>query len=264
MHRPNICFDLDGTLLDQQGRIHPNDVALLGATHPPAIFIPATGRPLVSVKRALARNHLFAGQRVSLPMVLQNGSLLFAEREAPLMYEPFEPAVQEELLTLSMQFKQVTFFYLDSSDIYVLWPRPYSMQLEAAFDFRVRSMAEYNGRELFSKVMCMSGDRPTLDAFSAAVEASPLERAFSLPQVLELTPLGINKATGIRKLLEAMHRETQDLYVAGDGENDLDMFEIASRSFAPSTAPAHIKARAGCVIDVSEAGLLTPMLEMAC
>ena len=41
--QPIFCFDVDGTLVDEQGVIHPADVALLGAEPPAALFIPCTG-----------------------------------------------------------------------------------------------------------------------------------------------------------------------------------------------------------------------------
>ena len=42
MAKPIICFDLDGTLVDEDGRIHPQDIEIL-RTETRVHFIPATG-----------------------------------------------------------------------------------------------------------------------------------------------------------------------------------------------------------------------------
>ena len=52
------------------------------------------------------------------------------------------------------------------------------------------------------------------------------------------------------------------LVVAGDGENDLPLFDLADLSFAPEDSPAAIKARANHVVNVSENGLLAPILRI--
>jgi hydroxymethylpyrimidine pyrophosphatase-like HAD family hydrolase len=49
--------------------------------------------------------------------------------------------------------------------------------------------------------------------------------------------------------------------VAGDGENDLTLFEMATLSFAPLDSPPAIRTRADRVLDVRKEGLLAPILE---
>ena len=73
MLTPIICLDFDGTLVDKQGYIHPQDVEILSAPGD-AIFVPATGRPLHSVRKVFARNGLFTGQPIPLPLILDNGA----------------------------------------------------------------------------------------------------------------------------------------------------------------------------------------------
>ena len=48
--------------------------------------------------------------------------------------------------------------------------------------------------------------------------------------------------------------------VAGDGENDLALFDLATLSVAPASSPPAIRARADRILDVREEGLLTPIL----
>jgi Cof subfamily protein (haloacid dehalogenase superfamily) len=259
MSLPIICFDLDGTLLDKRGRIHPGDVALLAASDAPARFVPSTGRPLESVRRAFARNNLYVDQPFPLPLVLLNGSLVVAEHEAPLAFHPLDEAIQRELVALSMQFQSITFWFLSPTDIFVLWPNPLSDGMAKGFDFTMQPFSDSGGRAHFSKIMCVSESPSALEDLAQTVAAFPIEAARSMSTVLELTPHSVDKGTGIRELLQRIDVHPS-FYAAGDGENDLPLFQVATLSFAPATAPERIRAAASQVIDVSREGLLAPIL----
>lgn len=262
MSLPIICFDMDGTLLDDHGLIHPNDVALLCSPEPRAIFIPSTGRPTASVRCAFTRSGLFPDRRIPVNMVLQNGALLMARDEVPLAFDALEAGIQRELLALAMRFPEVTFLFLSSSEIYMLWPNSFGVKLAASFDFALRPLSEADGSLSFSKIMCMSNSPAVLDAIHAAVASWPVESALSMPTILEITNYNINKGNGVKRLLQEIGMSGQPIYAAGDWGNDLPLFRIAAASFAPSTAPDKIKAAASHIIDVNGDGLLTPILKI--
>ncbi len=262
MPLPIICFDMDGTLLDEHGRIHPGDVAILASADPPALFIPTTGRPTGSVRRVFARGNLFLHHAIPFHMVLQNGALLLAPPGVTLAYDGLEAGVQKELLRLAYDFPQVTFLFLSAAEIYVLWPSPLGMRLAASFDFDLRPLSEADGRVVFGKVMCMSDSPSVLDSISGIVASWPVESALSMPTILEITNYHVDKGSGVTKLLEKIGLSGQPVYAAGDWGNDLPLFRIAAASFAPSTAAATIKSVASHVIDVEHDGLLHPILKL--
>ena len=261
MNKPIICFDLDGTLLDEQKNIHPNDILLLTASRPEALFIPATGRPLDSIRRTFARNRVYAGRKIPLPMVLQNGALLFAGDEVLLASHPFEPPLQKELISLCTRFKDVTFLFFDANVNYILWPNPFGVKSVNGFELTTRDLSDCNGGCSISKMMCISESGLALSKIAELVNSLPVESAFSMPTSLEITPENINKGRGLMELLAMLHEQDQPIYAAGDGGNDLAMFQLAKRSFAPLQAPENIRAAASQVIDVSRDGLLGPILK---
>jgi hydroxymethylpyrimidine pyrophosphatase-like HAD family hydrolase len=112
-----------------------------------------------------------------------------------------------------------------------------------------------------TKVVSIAEDPGPLRAFAAETADLALERAYSLPTVLEFTRVGVDKGRGLADLLGERPAGTR-LVVAGDGENDLPLFDLADLSFAPEDSPAAIKARADHVVDVSENGLLAPILRI--
>ena len=125
MTLPILCFDLDGTLLDGKGRIHPQDAALLADPEPLALFIPATGRPLGSVRLTFNKNGLFVGRKLPFPLILENGSILYAGGEKLVSFLPFDCQAQSDLIDLAGQHPQVTFLFMGLEEVHVEHPSPF-------------------------------------------------------------------------------------------------------------------------------------------
>jgi Cof subfamily protein (haloacid dehalogenase superfamily) len=252
---------MDGTLLDPCGQIHPKDIRLLSNVSLAPRLIPATGRPLESVRRTFARNGLYIDEKLPFALVLQNGSLLYAANEARLAYYPFDPSVQVELIQLARQFKHVMFLFLGSNDIHVLWPNSFGMKAAEKFEFTVQAFSTHSNKSQFSKIMCISPFPNLLDRLAKPLKSLPVESAFSMSTILEITPKEVNKGSGLQKLLHMLQQVTGTIYAAGDGENDLPMFQLARRSFAPDQASETVKRIASQVINVRLNGLLEPILD---
>lgn len=116
---PVFCFDVDGTLLDRQGAIHANDVAILRGQFG-ARLVPATGRPLGSLKRAFSRHGLFQGAQLPFPLILQNGAVIYTEMGQDPAYFPFDRQLQAELVDLLLALPRVTFFLLGMDEVQVV------------------------------------------------------------------------------------------------------------------------------------------------
>jgi Cof subfamily protein (haloacid dehalogenase superfamily) len=263
MNEPLICFDLDGTLLDPDEHIHPCDRHVLLEERSDVILIPATGRCLQSLHGSLALNGLFIDQRLPFPLVLQNGSLLFDVHEKMLVYFPFPTTIQSEILSRADRLPQITFFCFTSQAIHKLNPTPFADQ--RADDF-VMITQPYQGdpeAHEYSKIMCISDDQNALRVMSELLTDLPVECSTSLPEILEITYRGIDKAFGLQTLVDWLGLENRKIYMAGDGGNDLPLFELAELSFAPSSSPEFVRTRADRVIDRDRNGILSPIIEYA-
>jgi hydroxymethylpyrimidine pyrophosphatase-like HAD family hydrolase len=152
---------------------------------------------------------------------------------------------------------------LSALEIHLLWPHPFGVQAAESYDFTVQPFTPASREARFCKVMVLSPNNADLQRVAAAAAGWPVERAFSMPTILELTPLGVNKGTGLQLLLQTLGRAEAPVYAAGDGENDLAVLEKARRAFVPHTAPEAIRAHATRIVIVGAEGLLTPMLRAA-
>ncbi len=256
MTLPVLCFDLDGTLLDHGGRIHPRDAVLLANPHPPAVFIPATGRSLGSVRRAFAKNGLFVGRKLPFPLILQNGSILYVGNEKLATYLPFDPEVQRTLIDLAEKFPRVVSLLMGLSEIHVLHSNPFGDSEIERFELEVRDFDRDSLTLPFSKAMFISLENQDLAKIAKTVRDLPVEAAFSMPTALEITPCGVDKGSGLLRLLGELGLYRAPVFVAGDGENDLPLMRLARMSFAPRDALEAVRQDASVVLDVSKEGLL--------
>ncbi len=255
-----VCLDFDGTLVDEEGRIHPSDVEIL-ANERSVAFVPATGRPLHSVRRTFEQHGLFLEVPIPFPLVLENGAAVYAENEVLLSRRSFEPDLQETLINISVASANVRFLIYSLDEVRLLRPDESLRKMVRRFDLETQPF-EPGDEQTFSlsKIAATAGDHETLRAFEARVAELPLERTYSLPDVLELTPVGVHKGDGLLTLLDGAGRDGLEVAVAGDGENDLTLFDLATLTFAPRNSPPAIQARADHVLDVPHEGLLAPIL----
>lgn len=257
MSRPVICFDFDGTLVDRDGRIHPNDVEILKHENR-VVFVPATGRPLHAVRRAFERNGLDFESTIPFPMILQNGAVVYRPNEELFAQKPFPAAKQAKIIEISQRHPQVCCLLFSLHQLEMMWPNAHGLKMVERFDLDVQPFQEAN--QQYTKITFISDAQAAI--IPVAEEISPLsvESAFSLPTVYELTPTGIDKGHMLIDLLTGMGLQTTKIVVAGDGENDLSLFSVADMSFCPKESVTAVKEKADSTINVAQTGLLAPML----
>jgi hypothetical protein len=260
MSKKLICFDLDGTLLDDQKLIHPIDREIL-VNYRDILFIPTTGRSRISVRQMFARNGIFADGVIPFPMVLQNGSVIYQANEQLFAYFPYSSEIQNELIRIARGFSQVTFLFLDVNEIHVLGGNEFGKMGVNELDFITVPFSMQSKYCQFSKLMCISDNSSILEKLNNAFACLPVEIAYSMPTILEITPHGVNKGSGLRLLLNALKLNDCLIFAAGDADNDLSILNMAHRSFAPLTSPSHIRAQVHHVIDTRVSGLLDPLIK---
>jgi hypothetical protein len=256
-----LAVDLDGTLvIDNDNQIHPHDIEILRAGLPIPLIL-ATGRSLASTRYPFEKNGLLNGGPLPYPLVLNNGALLYAPNEEPRARFPFPPEVTEEIIHIASGYRDATFLIQAIPEVYQLGETESGLRAIHKYGYRPQKYHPGLAGMPLTKVMVLSDRRQDLDAMAAAFAHLPIEGNYSLDDIYELTPAGVNKGEGLKKLLEMLGWQDAKLVVAGDGENDVCMFALADRAFAPVTGREMIRGMADSVIDPRPNGLLTPILE---
>ena len=260
MPAPVFIFDLDGTLLNENRRMHPRDREIL-ISRRDLVLIPATGRTLTSVKGSFAENGLWAEEPIPLPMITQNGSMNYLPGEVEQSFFPFEENVLRELIAFTRRFPRIPALLMSKNSIHTLHTE--ATNPEELWDFGGLPLEDSGRGKQFSKILFYSSRPEELGEVEEASAAFPVERAYSTPVFFEMTPQGVNKGRGVGELLPALGLGSATIFAAGDGGNDLPLLRLADRTFTPSRASLDFQGWVDHVVNWEERGLLEPMIALA-
>ncbi len=256
-----LCLDIDGTILDSNEQVHPNDVRILRHLPPEIQLILTTGRPLHSAKPALQMNGIFQEQKLPIPGVFMNGGVAYFPNEQLCFEHPLSRETSQSILELSKTYPNSEFVFFTVSEAYLGNRTPFGDQVVR--NHHIHAIGEVSGDlpDKIIKVLALNEDPEALEMILQATRGLNAEMAYSLPYIFEFNPPGITKGATLLHLLKELAMENRPIFAAGDGENDLSLFALAKRSFAPDTARPTILARADQIIPRQKNGLLLPILE---
>ena len=173
-----ICFDLDGTLLNENELIHPSDINIL-LSNRRAIFVIATGRALPSIKGVLNLNGLFLEEKIPFPILSQNGAVLYKPEEKLLEMHSFDFTTQNHLISYIDRFPKIPFFFFGENDVYLINPNKEAHEYASKWYYPL----EYSKDGFYppaSKVMGLCMDLEMLHEFSDSIQHMKIETSFSL------------------------------------------------------------------------------------
>jgi Cof subfamily protein (haloacid dehalogenase superfamily) len=259
---PIICFDLDGTLVDEYGRIHPADIDVLVNTKD-VLFIPCTGRPMDSVVAMFHSNGLFQDAPIPFPTVVQNGSSVYKPGEEILFFNFFPKDVQQQMINYFDQYPEISFMLMEKDRTLLMHPNDVGIYWMNRFTANWEECDEKSRNNDIGKATCISDDKDVHAELTNKLKQMPLEIGVSMSAIYDINPKGISKRSGVLSVMEHLGLSGSPVFAAGDGENDLELFSLARATFSPATAPAHIQAKSDYVVDMAQNGILTKMLQVA-
>ena len=232
-----VCFDFDGTLVNGEGVIHPRDIEILAGERR-VTFIPATARPLHSVRLAFERNGLFVGQPIPFPLVLQNGAVLYGSDETLQAQFPIPPTALSALMKIALRHHQVTFWFYGLTEAYALWPTPATEKLAQRFDLCAKPLHNLlDQTHEFTKLVCIAETPEPVDVVAAETAQLNLEQSYSLPGIMEVNRPGINKGYGLVTLLNSLGLAGAEILAAGDGGERSAVAGRGCRLLCPQLQP---------------------------
>lgn len=255
-----LCLDIDGTLIDEQEKIHPEDIKLLSNFPSTIQPILTTGRPLGSARGVIQANHVFQDSPLPLPGVFMNGTAAYLPGEELILQQSFTESVLQDLIYLSEIFQESTFAFFTLDNVHIVNPNNFSLDISKIHHLSILESNNPTPLTKINKMMVIEKDKKKLRQIRNQADGIMAEVAYSLPFLLEFTPQGINKSKALHPLLTALSLEGKPIYTVGDGQNDLGMFNLAEVSFAPSSAHNEILEKADQVINKQKDGILGPII----
>lgn len=249
--------DLDGTLLNEKSLLSANTAQTLNKLiEEGAMFTIATARTPATVVK------LMSDVKLNLPVILMTGALVYdIATNRYLSISSFPQEISAQIIdTIGNTDLSPMIYYIDQSLLHVAYRTttdsrqqefiscrkgtPYKKYVEVERTITppqktvlIFFMGAYDKlQEIYNRISCIAGHRSYLYCDSMQPEQG----------YLEIYPAGTSKAAAITQL--ARQIEAQEIVAFGDNLNDLPMFEIAHRSYAPENAIEEVKKQATQII----------------
>ncbi|WP_406617985.1 HAD-IIB family hydrolase [Mycoplasmopsis lipophila] len=264
-----FAFDLDGTLLNYQNKVHPiTQKALNKSNKMGNINVISTGRGLLKVIPLLEE----------IPnidyCICSNGTLIYDVKNKKTY---IQGKIKSEVFDFLYDFAQKNnlILTLDTPIFNGTWlPNnnfPKWMNKQQIMDMNIRKICSY---EELNKIAHQSNDITQIalrNPKNIALENTTFIReklkdydVFLTNQIYtDVNPKGISKYLGIQKVIEMLDLYPYCVYAFGDSGNDIEMLKNAYKSFAMSNGTNEIKEIASKVIgDCNSAAIGEEMLEI--
>ena len=247
-----IAMDLDGTLLNSQKVITPRTFAALQAAKERGIYVTiATGRMYM----AAAYFGKMIGAQV--PVICCNGGLVRGDStQPPIFVKCYEEAVAREVLTECYKNDWYAQWYIDTQ-IYAKDFRPDMFgSYRTVEGFNLNAVGEdflpYTKDVIQIVIRDKDGGVAAITEKIRAEFSGLLDSQQNTDISVDLTPPGINKAVGLKALLDHLNLSPDEVMACGDGDNDLAMLEYAGFSVATGNALSQAKQAADVVTDTCD------------
>lgn len=236
-----VVTDLDGTLLSN-GELSLKSIEILDEFQKHHRLILATGRNRQSVQWIYQKLHMEEHQTGA--MILLNGLAMYDFHDHEyIQYPSFDHVTAKKIIRICyLLFFRIT---IVTSNKRIQYPCLY----DQIYDF-LRHIIKHKPKRVFEKPNILDdiekielGGSIFFEFFYFILKRCL--RSYEVVRVsqywIEILPLGVNKVNMLQYLIHKYHISMEDLYVFGDGENDLEMLAFCKNSICPKNAPNWIK-----------------------
>ena len=263
-----IALDLDGTLLDPEGRVRPSTIAALGAAKQRGLEV-----VLVTGRHHSVTRPYFEELRLSGPAICCNGTYVYDfPTERVVSGEPFDLADARRLVASCRQHHVDMLVYLDDVMLYEV-PTPHLQKLGAWIaGLSTRPKPELRRIESVEAVLDAApnvwkfvvthSDADRLANWYAEAEAMPAYGIeYSWHDRIDVMPAGRSKGSRLVSWAAERGIGADDIVAFGDNFNDLGMLTGVGLGIAMGNAPDGVKENAAEVIGANDTDAIARRIE---
>ncbi|CAI0409537.1 unnamed protein product [Linum tenue] len=255
-----IFCDMDGTLLNSKSQLSTTNAnALKEAMSRGVKVVIATGKARPAVINILKTAGLADKDGIVLeasPGVFLQGLLVYGRQGREIFRRNLDPGVCREVCRYSLEQK-VPLIAFSNDRCLTLFDHPLVESLHTVYrapQAEVMPSVEdlIAAADIQKMLFIDTADRVATELrpywSEAAGELANVVQA--VPHMLEIVPVGTSKGSGIQILLDHLGVKAEEIMAIGDGENDIEMLQLAALGIALSNGVEKTKAVAD-VIGVS-------------
>ena len=252
-----IVFDLDGTLLNERGRVSQGTGDTLAALADRGIaYTVATGRSLHASRNILSEHGFL------LPHVLKNGVMIWDPQTDEASWQNCLTLDEIEHVMTEMLKQKVSPFVstIEPGDRHGIYHPPIQHAIEKGLaDYYAKSeglfVAPLSDLPAEADIVSISaiGASVSIRHVETVIEPEPHLLAYAAPALeggdwrwIDIHHTDANKGGAVMSLKQQLGASRVVCF--GDGTNDISMFEAADESCAPENAEPEVKQAATAII----------------
>ncbi len=241
-----IAIDLDGTLLNSQGHVSERNAAAIQAARAQGIMvILATGKSYASATAVLAELNLDS------PGVFSQGSMIY-NADGSLQYAQY---MERETAVVALNFActhNLTQIAYCKSGIVTNRDSIYRQMLVDQYHEPmpkvIGSLQAHLDDLSITKMLLCAADNETFLAEQLKTKLGSIgEVTQAVPHYIEILPTNSSKGNGLERLLKELDVSPAHVLAIGDGDNDIEMLQLARIGIAMANGSAGVKAVADAI-----------------
>ena len=246
-----MVFDMDGTLLnDQKELLKETRDILIEQEENGCILTLASGRvkPRMIAYAKELKMDVYGGY-----LIEANGSVIYdIKKDERFFLRCMSYEEADEIFSfLRKNYPNHEIMIMGDQDAYINLPKG----IEESIFFNTNNMESlrnrtiyrfnsvYEIKEKFYKV-CIYKDPQSIEEIMLSLKENDFDSKYwwgrTMPNWCEIMPKEVNKGKALKQLMETLHLTYEDVYVFGDGENDLSMLSLG-HSIAMQNAFKHVQ-----------------------
>lgn len=252
-----IFCDMDGTLLNSKSHISLSTVqALKEATSRGVKVVIATGKTRPAVINILKMVDLAGKDGIASefsPGVFVQGLLVYGRQGREIFRRNLDPNVCREALLYSLKH-EVPLIAFSEDRCLTLFEHPLVDSVHTVYHEPkaeiIPSVEQLLAGVDIQKLIFLDtaeGVSTVLRPYWAEATGGHASVVQAVPDMLEIVPSGTSKGSGVRMLLDHLGITPKEVMAIGDGENDVEMLDLASLGVALSNGSEKAKAVANVI-----------------
>ncbi|XP_008466080.2 endoribonuclease YBEY, chloroplastic [Cucumis melo] len=259
-YRPRFSYifcDMDGTLLNSKSQITPTTVRALKEVLSRGVkVVIATGKARPAVISILEKAGL-AGKDGAVsefsPGVFLQGLLVYGRQGKEIYRRNLDQDVCRGACLYSLE-KKVPLIAFGEGRCLTLFDHPLADALHTVYHEPkaevMSSVENLLAAAEIQKILFLDtaeGVSRILRPYWSEAAGEHASVVQAVPDMLEIVPRGTSKGSGVKMLLDHLGVSAEEVMAIGDGENDIEMLELASLGIALSNGSEKTKAVANLI-----------------
>ena len=255
-----VVTDMDGTLLNSQGKVSDENKEVLNKLQDEGVHIAvATGRIYASA-RIFAK---YIG--IKTPIIACNGAIARKIENNEILYQnPLKKEDCNKVLDILRRYDVYFHFYTDDTfyserlerSALKIFERNKTINEEDKIDMRIVDDSYdtiNNSKEKILKFLVIDDDVALLQEIRKELSQVPgIDVCKSRPDNLEIMNKGVEKGKAVKKLADSLGVKQEEVICIGDNENDISMLKYAGLGIAMGNAEEIVKETADYVTEIND------------